>query len=303
MSIGGVNIDLCVQVAEFPEIDSEVEAGRIDEYPGGSAANYIVGVARLGLNSGFIGKVGADNSGRRLLDDFIGENVDISQIRIDQNSHTGMCLIPIDRNGNRQIFSFRGANANLNPNDINEIYIKQASLLHITSPPIEVSKFVAKIARKNGITLSYDPGGKVVRKGLGYIAPVLQNTDIFFPSHSELSLLYPEITNPVIAAQQLIEDYHIKIVVVKFGAQGCIIFTSTQKIKMQGFRVKVLDTTGAGDSFAATFTAGFLKGWDLSRCATFANAAGAISVTKFGARTALPTLQEIEHFLALKNEK
>ncbi|MFX1299137.1 MAG: carbohydrate kinase family protein, partial [Promethearchaeota archaeon] len=218
-------------------------------------------------------------------------------VKIEKNLHSGMCLIPIDKDGNRIIYSFRGANAKLVPFDIDIAYITQASLLHVTSPPIEVAKFVAKVANENKILLSYDPGGKVIRKGLTFIEPVLQNTNIFLPSRSELTMLYPEIDNPKIAAYQLLKTYGIQIIGIKLGAEGCLIIDEKEEVLVNGFKVDAIDTTGAGDAFDAAFTMGIQKGWDLSKCGRYANAAGAIKVTRIGARTALPTLKEIELFL------
>jgi len=290
-------------VPEFPRIDEEVEVTELEEYSGGSAANYTVGVARLGIRVGFIGKIGNDAYGQKLKTDFLREKVDISQLKI-ANTHSGTCLIPIDLNGNRQIFSFRGANAILEPEDIDDTYIKQAELLYITSPPIEVATFAAELAQENKVLLSYDPGGKVIRKGLQFIEPVLYNTNIFLPSKSELALLFPQSKEPKAAALHLIETYDIQIVAAKLGAQGSLIVTKDDAIHVKGFKVPVVDTTGAGDSFAAAFTVGIYKQWDLLRCAQFANAAGAIKVMRMGARTALPTLKEIKTFLAKnKNNK
>lgn len=298
ISIGGVNIDICAIIPEFPAIDEEIEVVELQELPGGSAANYIVGVARLGLKTGFIGKIGNDVYGHKLTRDFLQEKVDISQLKM-ANMHSGTCLIPIDKNGNRRIFSFRGANATLSPEDIREPYIQQAAILHITSPPITVAQFAAELARKHKVLLSYDPGGKVIRKGLKFIEPVLTNTDIFLPSKSELHLLFPEIEEPKTAALHLIDSYGIRIVAAKLGPQGCLIVTKDDTIQVKGYTVNVIDTTGAGDSFAAAFTVGIHKKWDLLKCARFANAAAAIKVTRLGARSALPTLKEVEEFLHL----
>jgi ribokinase len=296
ISIGGVNIDICAIIPEFPGIDEEMEVVELQELPGGSAANYIVGVARLGMKAGFIGKIGNDSYGQKLKTDFLQEKVDITQLKM-ANMHSGTCLVPIDKNGNRQIFSFRGANATLGPEDLSEAYIQQAAILHITSPPITVAQLAAELARKHKVLLSYDPGGKVIRKGLKFIEPVLKNTDIFFPSKPELDFLFPEVKEPKRAALQLIESYGMRIVATKLGAQGCLIVTKDDIIQVKAFTVNVVDTTGAGDCFAAAFTFGIYKNWDPLRCARFANAAAAIKLTRLGARSALPTLKEIEEFL------
>ncbi len=235
--------------------------------------------------------------GPQLLEDFIREKVDVSQIQIEKNSSSGLCLIPIDKNGNRQIFSFRGANAQLKPADINTTYLTQAALVHITSPPLDVTKLVARTAHKNKVLVSYDPGGKVLKNGLAYIEPVLEHTDIFLLSQSELASLFPNLKNPPDAVNQLLDNYAIPIVVTKLGAQGCLIITKNEQIRVEGFKVDVIDTTGAGDAFAAAFTVGIHNGWDLKKCALYANAAGALKITRMGARTALPTLEELETFL------
>lgn len=303
LSLGGVNIDLCAKITEFPSIDEEVEVLEFEELPGGSAANYIVGVARLGISAGFMGKLGDDIYAQKLIDAFIQDNVDISQVKTEKSTHSGTCLIPIDHHGNRQIFSFRGANAKLNLLDINHNYLRQASLLHITSPPLEVAEFAAKLAKSNQVFVSYDPGGKVIRKGLDLITPVLQNADLFLPSNTELNLLFPEISDARKAGQKLLDNFGIQIIAIKLGSKGCLIITNKEELYVKGFQVKVIDTTGAGDSFAAAFTVGLMKKWPLSKCGEFANAAAALTVTRVGARTALPTLQEVKTFLMTNKEQ
>ena len=129
------------------------------------------------------------------------------------------------------------------------------------------------------------------------LSRIWQNPDIFLPSSSELTFIYPKIDNPELAAKKLIDTYDIQTVAIKLGAQGCLIMNKKEKIYMSSFKGQVVDTTGAGDSFAAAFTVGIQKGWDLSTCAELANAAGAITITRIGARTALPTMQEINRFL------
>lgn len=175
--------------------------------------------------------------------------------------------------------------------------MSQASLIHITSPPINVAQFIAEVARKMNVLVSYDPGGKVVRKGLKQIEPVLHNTDIFLPSKSELGLLYPDMKNSQKIAHNLINEYGIRIVSIKLGAEGCLVISNNEQIQVGGFSVNRIDTTGAGDSFAAAFSVGFQRGWSLSKCAKYANAAGALTVTRIGARTAMPTMDDLEKLI------
>ncbi|MHA1264367.1 MAG: carbohydrate kinase family protein [Candidatus Helarchaeota archaeon] len=303
ISIGGVNIDLCAVISEFPHIDEEVEISNLDSLPGGSAANYITGVARLGVSAGFIGKIGDDKYGNELIKAFQEEKVDISHLLIEKGVSSGICLIPIDRQGRRIIFSYRGANARLKPSEIDLNYVSQASLIHITSPPQEVAEFIAKFAKKQDVKISYDPGGKIIRKGLSFIEPILFNTDIFFPSKIEVALLLPQISDLEFAAQFFIKKYGISTVVIKLGGNGCLLASPNRVNVINGFKVKVVDTTGAGDAFAAAFTVGIHRGWDLEKCAVFANAAGALTVTRVGARTALATQEEIDTFLITHRRK
>lgn len=290
-------------ISDFPGIDEEIEINQLEELSGGSAANYIIGVARLGASTGFIGKVGDDSYGTILLNELIFEKIDVSQVQIEKTSRSGMCLIPVDRNGNRIIFSFRGANAKLQPEDIKADYLAQASHLHITSPPQHVAEHAAKIAKDLNLTVSYDPGGKIIRKGLSFIESTLPYVDMFFPSSSELSFLFPDLRDPVPAGLYLIKTYGIKLIAIKQGAHGCLIISKDHTFQISGLDVSVIDTTGAGDAFAAAFTVAYHRGWDLITCASFANAAGALTVTRVGARSALPTEQEINALLQMDDKK
>jgi sugar/nucleoside kinase (ribokinase family) len=93
-----------------------------------------------------------------------------------------------------------------------------------------------------------------------------------------------------------------KVVVVTMGADGCLVVTNDEAIRLPAYTVPVADTTGAGDCFIGTFVSLYLQNWNLRQCGTYASAAAAISVTKVGSRSALPTLDEIEHFLAKSGE-
>lgn len=300
-SVGDANVDFIAPIPFFPKRGGEALIDRLEMRAGGSAANLSVAVSRLGLRSGFIGRVGDDSFGNFLIDEFKKEKVDISQLQVDEEIGTGLTFILVTEGGERTMFGFRGANAYLSPNEIDMNYIQNADAFHISGysllrdPQRKATLKALERAKRAGILVSFDAGVLPAMKAADLLRSTLASVDLLFLNELEAVSL-AGIKNPEKAARHALK-LGPKIVALKLGEKGCLVLTEKGEIRSPAFEVRVADTTGAGDAFDAGFLAGVIEGWDLKKVARFANAVGALSVMKVGARAALPTMGEVEEFL------
>ncbi len=300
-TIGDANVDLIAPIPSLPGKGEEVWIHKLERHAGGSASNLAVGIARLGLGSGFIGRVGADSFGRFLIDEFRKEKVDISQLQIDKEVGTGLIFIALTKNGERTMYGFRGANVNLSPGEINMDYVKDVDALHISGytllaePQKKAALETLKVAKKAGSFVSLDVGILAAMEAADRVRSILRSIDLLFLNEFEAVRL-ARVRNPEKAAESILKS-GVKTVALKQGGKGCFILSEKERIRCPAFRVNVVDTTGAGDAFAAGFLVGMIEKLELEEVARFANAVGALSVTKIGARSALPTKREVEKFL------
>jgi len=301
VAVGDANVDLIAPVESFPGKGGEVSTDKLHKCAGGSAANLCVALARLGLNSRFIGRVGDDLFGHFLIDNFRKEKVDISQLQIDQKVGTGLHFIAITRDGERTMYGFRGANIYLAADEIDMAPVKSSRILHISGyvllrdPQRKTTMKILKVARGAGALVSLDVGVLPATRATNRVCSILRYVDILLLGEREASALVGT-KKPEKAAKDILK-FGPKIVALKLGRKGCFILTEMERVRSPAFPIKVVDTTGAGDAFDAGFLTGVIGKWGLKRTARFANAVGAISTTKIGAQSALPNRREVERFL------
>lgn len=301
VAVGDANVDLIAPVKSFPGKGGEVSTDKLHKCAGGSAANLCVALARLGLNSQFIGRVGDDPLGRFLIDNFRKEKVDISQLQIDEKVGTGLQFIAITRDGERTMYGFRGANICLAADEINMNPVKSSRIFHISGyallrdPQRKTTMKILQVVRGAGALVSLDVGVLPATRATNRVCSILRYVDILFLGEREASALVGT-KKPEKAAKDLLK-FGPKIVALKLGRKGCFILTDMERVRSPAFPIKVMDTTGAGDAFDAGFLTGIIREWGLKRTARFANAVGALSTTKIGAQSALPKRREVKRFL------
>lgn len=188
VGFGAMNLDELYRVRSVLSDDETT----IEEYqaaPGGSAANTIYGLARLGVSTGFIGAVGDDEAGRMLLQDFKNAGADVSQVKIKTNAKTGRALGLTDRCGRRSLYVTPEANSLLTKEDISLEYIEQASLIHLSSfvdkQQLELQEWLLNNIPRS-ITVSLAPGAIYARRGLRALTPLLVNAHLLFINQSEV---------------------------------------------------------------------------------------------------------------------
>ncbi len=294
VGLGALNIDKVYKVERIAKPGEEVFI--YDEHisPGGSAANTIYALAKLGIKTGFIGIIGDDYYSNIIIEEFKEAGVDISRIRVVKG-RCGEVLCIVDKSGERCLYVNPGVNNLLTLNEDDLVYINSAKILHMSSFVGEKQLNEKKKLLNNiKALISFAPGHVYVEKGLNEIEDIVAKSYILFLNKSEAEILTGR--NYKEAARMLL-DIGSKVVVITLGKDGCYVLTKNYEIKVPAYKVKPVDTTGAGDAFAAGFIYGIIKGFDLRLSAKIANKVASYCIQKYGARDGIPSKDEIERFL------
>ena len=291
IGFGALNVDKVYLVSEIPKAEEESFVIDFKIYAGGSSANTISALARLGLKTGFIGKVGKDSEGEFLIRDFESFGVDTSNVIVSEG-RTGVAMVFVDREGRRAILLDPALNDTIKFDEIDLNYVKDFRLLHLSSFVCKVSwesfESQKRIAEEFEGIVSFDPGSVYAKFGLDKIKPLIKQTNVFMPNEIEIELLtgldYREGA-----------EFFLKwcdVVVVKRGEKGCYVASDEGCYEVPAYKVKVVDTTGAGDAFNAGFLYGLLKGKNLEDCARIGNYLASLCIQHVGARTYLRHLDK-----------
>lgn len=293
VGFGALNVDKLFKVEKIAGKEEESFVIECKESCGGSAANTIVGLARLGMNTGFVGKVADDREGRLLLDDFEKENVDTRGIVRAKRGRSGVVMGFVDKKGERALYVDPGVNDSIGMEDVSSDYVGRTKLFHLTSfvgeKSFETQKKVVERLPENAI-VSFDPGMLYAKRGLPALRPIIRRSFLMFPNEVELKLLtgkeYEEGANALIAEGA-------KVVAVKLGNRGCFVTNGKKDHFVKPFSVKVVDTTGAGDAWNAGFLFGLLQNKSLKECGRLGNFVASRCIMEMGARDGLPRLADL----------
>ncbi len=303
VGFGAMNIDGLYRVDELI-VDGEQVVTDFNSLPGGSAANTIYGLAKLGIKTGFVGVVGNDEAGKKLLADFKTAAVDTSQIGV-KKSVTGSTICLSDKLGMRAIYISPGANSLLSSKDVDVAYLNQAKLVHLTSFADDKQfKLQVDLVRKlkKSVKVSFSPGMLYAPKGLQALMPVLERTQIVFANRDEIEGLTGRYFKA--GARELVR-LGCQVVVVTLGkglaevkvdVVTAYIYDGKEEYEIEPERLNpkaTLETTGAGDAFAAGFLFGFLKGKKVQECGLLGDIMAGFVIGATGARAGLPTLAQL----------
>ncbi len=290
---------------------SLIEAPAFEKAAGGAPANVAVGLARLGVSSGFVGKVGDDDFGHFLAQTLQENGVEVSALRFSTEARTMLAFVSLRADGEREFMFYRHPSADmmLRPEEIDRDYIAAAKILHygsislIGQPSREATLVAVQSAVESGLWVSYDPNlrlnlwpsAEAARQGMldgwryAHVAKV---------SREELAFLSGQ--EGFEAGVQALWHERLKLLVVTEGRDGCRYATATARGQVPGYRVAPVDTTGAGDGFVAGLLAGLSAhegAWErvaeLEEALRLANAVGALTTTRRGAIPALPNRAQV----------
>ena len=283
--------------------------------PGGAPGNVAVGLARLGVPSAFMGKVGDDAFGHFLAHILAEAGVDVGPLRFSTGARTALAFVSLRVDGEREFMFYRHPSADMlfNPGEVDVKAIHRANLLHFGSisligePSREATLYAVDTARAAGCLISYDPN---LRLPLWPDADAARNGMVLGLKKAHVVKLSDEesefltgISNPEAACRALWHD-DLKLMVVTRGRAGCFYFTPEYSGTVAGFTVEAVDATGAGDGFMAGLLQGLLADpatfrdeARLRELCRFANAVGALTTTARGAIPALPDRERVRDFL------
>jgi fructokinase len=309
-------------LVDFISLETDVALAELPSFAGaagGAPANVAVGLAKLGISAGFVGKVGDDPFGEHLRRTLEQEGVDTQGLRTARGVRTTLAFVATRGDGRKDICFYRhpGADMLLTAAEVSSEYLQSARVFHFgsvalsRSPAREATMHAAQTAREAGLFISYDPNWRPTLweepvAARGQIWLPLSQADVVHCSEEEWEFLTGGSDLEAGAARMLAAGPGL--VVVTRGAQGCYYDDGANRGEVPGFAVEVVDPLGAGDAFVAAMLSRLLEearplklsDARLREVVTFANAAGALACTRRGVIPALPTRAEIEAFLAAR---
>lgn len=296
--VGELNADLilCGDVTPaFGQVEKIIDNATLTI--GSSSAIFACGAAQLGLRVAFIGKVGDDEFGRFMLRELGKRRIDTQAVVIDPHIPTGLSVI-FSRPADRAILTHLGSIAALRYDEIDLALLARARHLHLGSYFLlealrgDVPRLFDQ-AKARGLSISLDTNYDPAEEWEGGLRETLQRVDVFLPNEAELLA----ITQADAIEAGLDRLSEIPLVVVKLGARGAMARRGTQIVQAEAIPVKVVDTTGAGDSFDAGFVYAYLAGQDLQQALRWACVCGSLSTRAAGGTGAQATLAEVRQFI------
>ncbi|MCF7353463.1 ribokinase [Vibrio sp. CK2-1] len=299
--LGSVNADHVLQVPSFPRPGETLMGRNYQVIPGGKGANQAVAAARLGADIGFIACVGSDSFGQNIIQSFAQDGINTDYVSSIPSTPTGVALIQVSDEGENSICLSPEANNALDQERVSifkdPIQHCDYLLLQLETPldGIESAIKLAKSSSNADIKVVLNPApAKALPDS------ILNKIDIITPNETEAEVLTGIAVTDDNSAQAAANNLHekgISTVIITLGAKGVWLSENGKGKIIQGFKVKALDTTAAGDTFNGAFVTALLEGVDTVQAIYFAHAAAALSVTRFGAQTSIPTRQETDNFL------
>jgi sugar/nucleoside kinase (ribokinase family) len=297
--IGELNVDIVATgLRGFPEMGTEILAQDCELSLGSASAIFAVGMSKLGHKVTFVSQVGRDSFGDFCIMRLKQLGVATSNVVRKAKEKTGVTLA-LSSKKDRALITYPGAIASLNAGRVDDSFMRKNDHVHLTSYYLQKQlqpSFgqILQHAKALGLTTSFDPNSDPSDRWNNKIDSVLKYTDVLLVNEREAIKLTKSKTAP--AALKMLGE-KVPCVVVKRGAKGAMAIQNSEVFTDSGFRVKALDTTGAGDSFDAGFVSAYLMKQPVSECLRVGNACGALSALNIGGTAGQPTLTELQDFL------
>jgi ribokinase len=299
---GSINMDIVALTENHPKIGQTVFGTDLKYFPGGKGANQAVASAKLGGQTTMVGKVGSDGFGKDLMF-FLKSQGITSQIVIDNEKPTGTALITVSlTTSDNTIVVIPGANFELSEEDVQKAKIEKGDILisQFEIPADTIKSFFEK-GKKNGSIniLNPAPAMKISRELLSLVDVLILN-ETELEVLAEVSVDAEDFASISTAVESI--KANEQSVIVTLGAKGAIGYIKDRIVRIEGRKVKALDTTGAGDCFVGAIAAKISNGSSMTEALEFANLAASICVTRQGAGPSMPTILEVEQLNKKTNE-
>lgn len=296
--VGSSNMDLVVKAPRIPAIGETVLGEDFIMTPGGKGANQAVAAAKLGAEVYFVAKLGEDIFGDKLLENFKKEGVKTKYVTRTKEAASGVALITVDQAGNNVIVVAPGANGRLSPEDVTRAescIASSGALVLQLEVPLETVEFAAQLAYHCGVPVILDPA-----PAQKLSSELLKVVDVLKPNETEAQILTGvEVTDEDSAskAAEGLLGAGVKAVILTMGAKGFLMASAEGMKFVPGIKVDAVDATAAGDAFTGSLAFGVAAERTLFDAALYANYVAALSVTKMGAQSSMPTRQAVAGFI------
>ncbi len=296
IGFGALNLDKLYQVNKIAKEDEEVYIKNINISCGGSAANTIIGLSKLNLNTAIIGKVAKDDEGQFLLRNLKKEGVNTRGLIRTSEGRSGQVIGFVDMEGQRALYVDPGVNDDIKITEVSLDLAYNTKIIHLTSFVGKSIKIQETLLEElpSKVKVSFDPGKLYVEKGLNYITEILNRTDMLLINEKELNILTDKKYKTIEEKIESLKSLEIGIIIVKLGNKGCYATDGSSSLYIEAFQVECKDTTGAGDAFNAGFLYGILEGKTLRDSCILGNYVASCSVENFGAIKGLPDIQKLK---------
>jgi len=279
---------------------------------GGAELNFAIGCTRLGLNAGWISRLGNDEFGKHIRNFARGEGVDVSQVDFIDGYPTSLNFKEIMEDGSVRTFYYRDKSPTLTikPDDLDESYFKHAKILHLTGiyPAIDpvnrqVFEKAISLAKKHGVKISLDPNIRLKlwskEEARNYLSEILPQVDILLAGDEEMEIIWG-LKDPEAIINKA-KEIGIPYVAIKQGEKGSVGYHNGEVVTVEAFKArKVVDTVGAGDGFNAGFIYGLVNGWSLRKSLELGNTVGSMVVSVKGDNEGLPYMDDVKISLGEK---
>lgn len=296
--VGSMNMDLVLLADRMPAVGESYYGNEYHYIPGGKGANQAAAAALLGAEVTFIGRVGNDAHGEKVIQNLASKGIKTDLIARDAELPTGLAVIIVDPSGENRIMVYGGANLNMQISDLSPAFEKtyDAIMMNLEVPD-EIIINTCRTARELQVPVIIDAGP--ARK---FDLMTLGEIEILSPNETETEALTglkcDNEENARTAAARLAEISNAIFIVLKMGDRGALIHHMGKSELIDAFKVDAVDATAAGDAFTAAMSVHLLQHSDIRKAVRYGNAAGAIAVTRLGAQTSLPGKEETDNFLA-----
>jgi ribokinase len=295
--VGSSNTDMIIKMDQIPKPGETRLGGEFVTAAGGKGANQAVAAARAGGAVTMIARVGHDVFGEQAVAGLAENGIDVNHVQYD-DSPSGVALIFVGENGENSIGVASGANARLSPADVRKakdaIVAADVVIMQLETP-LETVQAAAGLAGEGGALIILNPAPAQPLPD-----ELLKKVSILTPNETETELLTGvEVVDEESCGQaaDILLRNGVETVIITLGSRGAFVATSNAKHHVPGFHVKQVDTTAAGDTFNGALAVALAEGMSITDAVRFANAAGAIAVTRMGAQPSAPSREEIEGLL------
>ena len=297
--VSSANMDFVMNMNAVPAAGQTViDRGSYRYVPGGKGANSAVAFRRLGGDCVFCCKLGRDANGDALRKVYESEGMDTRFIATDNEQPTGLAAIMVEANGANRIVVYPGSNMTLNREDIDAALTADPDALYLQ---LEISHdaiiYAARAAAEKNIPVFMDAGPA----DPAFPLEQLPTLEVFSPNETECEIftgICPTTEEDCLrAAQKLLARVSAKYIVLKLGGRGCYIYNGKEGYISPSYPANVVDTTAAGDAFTAGLVLYYLQNGDMKQAAQYGNVVGAITVSRAGASTSIPSEAEVTEFI------